>query len=122
MGPRNVALAAEIADGWIPFLYSPEQPATFADALVEGSSRRAPRLGELDVAPMVPVAFDPDLGSCRDELRPLIALYAGGMGSAGANFYRDLLTRYGSATRRTRSRRRSWTDAGPRRRVWCPTR
>ena len=44
---------------------------------------------------MVPVAFDPDLGSCRDELRPLLALYAGGMGSAGANFYKDLVTRYG---------------------------
>ena len=41
---------------------------------------------------MVPVAFDPDLGSCRDELRPLLALYAGGMGSAGANFYKDLVT------------------------------
>ena len=44
---------------------------------------------------MVPVAFDPDLGSCRDELRPLLALYAGGMASAGANFYKDLVTRYG---------------------------
>jgi alkanesulfonate monooxygenase SsuD/methylene tetrahydromethanopterin reductase-like flavin-dependent oxidoreductase (luciferase family) len=95
MGPRNVALAAEIAQGWIPFLYSPEQPAAFAEALAEGSSRRAPGLGELDVAPMVPVAFDPDLGSCRDELRPLLAMYAGGMGSAGANFYKDLVTRYG---------------------------
>ena len=85
MGPRNVALAAEIADGWIPFLYSPEQPAAFADAVADGSSRRAPGLADLDVAPMVPVAFDPELGSCRDELRPLLALYAGGMGSAGAN-------------------------------------
>ena len=49
----------------------------FAEALSEGSIRRAPGLGDLDVAPMVPVAFDPDLGSCRDELRPLLALYAG---------------------------------------------
>jgi F420-dependent oxidoreductase-like protein len=95
MGPRNVALAAEIAEGWIPFLFSPEQPAAFAETLAEGSAKRAPDLGELDVAPMVPVAFDPDLGSCRDELRPLLALYAGGMGSAGANFYKDLVTRYG---------------------------
>lgn len=95
MGPRNVALAAEIANGWIPFLFSPEQPAAFADALAEGGARRDPRLGELDVAPMVPVSFGPDLGSCRDELRPLLALYAGGMGSAGANFYKDLVTRLG---------------------------
>ena len=95
MGPRNVALAAEIADGWIPFLYSPDQPAAFADALAVGIGRRDPALGELDVAPMVPVAFDPDLASCRDEVRPLLALYAGGMGSAGANFYKDLVTRYG---------------------------
>ena len=95
MGPRNVALAAEIADGWIPFLYSPEQPATFAEALAEGSSRRDPDRGELDVAPMVPVAFGPNPAACRDELRPLLALYAGGMGSAGANFYKDLVTRYG---------------------------
>ena len=95
MGPRNVALAAEIADGWIPFLFSPERPAAFEDAVADGSSRRAPGLADLDVAPMVPVALGPDLGTCRDELRPLLALYAGGMGSAGANFYKDLVTRYG---------------------------
>ena len=95
MGPRNVALAAEIADGWIPFLFSPEQPATFEDAVADGSSRRAPSQADLDVAPMVPVALGSDLGVCRDELRPLVALYAGGMGSAGANFYKDLVTRYG---------------------------
>ena len=83
MGPRNVALAAEIADGWIPFLFSPERPAAFEDAVADGSSRRAPGLADLDVAPMVPVALGPDLGTCRDELRPLLALYAGGMGSAG---------------------------------------
>jgi F420-dependent oxidoreductase-like protein len=95
MGPRNVALAAEIADGWIPFLYSPDQPRAFADAVNDGSSRRARDLADLDVTPMVPVAFGPDLGSARDELRPLLALYAGGMGSANANFYKDLVTRYG---------------------------
>jgi len=95
MGPRNVGLAAEIADGWIPFLYSPDQPEAFADAVTDGSSRRAPGLADLDVAPMVPVAFGSDLGSARDELRPLLALYTGGMGSAGANFYKHLVTRYG---------------------------
>lgn len=95
MGPRNVALAAEIADGWIPFLYSPEQRATFTEALQEGTRKRQPGLHDLDVAPMVPVAFGPDLTACRNELRPLLALYAGGMGSARVNFYKDLVTRYG---------------------------
>ncbi len=95
MGPRNVALAAEVADGWIPFLYSPERSGLFADALREGRSGGGLDAGDFDVAPMVPVAIGPDLAACRDRLRPLLALYAGGMGSAGVNFYRSLVTRYG---------------------------
>ena len=71
---------------------------------------------------MVPVVFDPDLGSCRDELRPLLALYAGGMGSAGANFYKDLVTRYGFGDAANGSRRRTSTAAGPRPPAWSPTR
>jgi F420-dependent oxidoreductase-like protein len=95
MGPANVALAAEIADGWIPFLYSPERADAFAEALAEGlkAGGRAP--GDLDVAPMVPVAIGPDVAACRDRLRPLVALYAGGMGSRRTNFYHALVTRYG---------------------------
>lgn len=95
LGPRNVALAAEIADGWIPFLYSPEQTKAFDDALAEGAHRGARDRSALDVSPMVPVAIGREVGECRDGLRPLLALYAGGMGSAGANFYKDLVTRYG---------------------------
>ncbi|HET7236225.1 MAG TPA: LLM class F420-dependent oxidoreductase [Actinomycetota bacterium] len=95
MGPRNVALAAEIADGWIPFLYSPDRAHAFDDVLREGAGRGGRDLATLDVAPMVPVAIGDDVVSCRDRLRPLLALYAGGMGSAGANFYKDLITRYG---------------------------
>ncbi len=95
MGPRNVALAAEIADGWMPFLFSPERGDAFDAALSEGSAKRDAALPDLDVAPMVPVAVGDDKGACRDRLRPLLALYAGGMGSAGANFYKDLVTRYG---------------------------
>jgi len=95
MGPRNVALAAEIAEGWIPFLYSPEKAAIFDDAIDRG--RRAAGLdrGPLDIAPMVPVAIGEDVDECRDRLRPLLALYAGGMGSRSANFYHALVSRYG---------------------------
>ena len=95
MGRRNVALAAEIADGWIPFLFSPERGEVFAPALAEGSERRDQKLGPLDVAPMVPVAIAPDAAECRDRLRPLLAFYVGAMGSRDANFYRDLVAAYG---------------------------
>jgi F420-dependent oxidoreductase-like protein len=95
MGPRNVALAAEIADGWIPFLFSPERGDVFAASLAEGAGRRDAGLGPLDVAPMVPVAIGPDVAECRDRLRPLLAFYVGAMGSRDANFYKDLVTAYG---------------------------
>ncbi|MEX2421872.1 MAG: LLM class flavin-dependent oxidoreductase [Actinomycetota bacterium] len=95
MGPNNVALAAEIADGWIPFLYSPERPEIFADALRDGWSVGGHDGSGFDIAPMVPVAIGPDVEECRERLRPLLALYAGGMGSAGVNFYKTLVTRYG---------------------------
>ena len=96
MGPRNVRLAAEIADGWIPFLYSPERGRdVFAEPLAAGFAAARRSSEALDVAPMVPVAVGDDVGACRERLRPLLALYAGGMGSSGANFYKDLVTRYG---------------------------
>jgi F420-dependent oxidoreductase-like protein len=96
MGPRNVRLAAEIADGWIPFLYSPEHGRdVFAEPLGTGFAAAGRSPEALDVAPMVPVAIGDDLDACRERLRPPLAFYAGGMGSAGANFYKDLVTRYG---------------------------
>lgn len=95
MGPRNVALAAEIAEGWIPFLYSPERAGVFADAISEGLAAGGRGLDDLDVAPMVPVAIGDDPTACRDRLRPLLALYAGGMGSRRSNFYHALVRRYG---------------------------
>ena len=97
MGPRNVSLAAEIADGWIPFLFAPERAEAFAPALAEGSGRRDAALEPLDLAPMVPVAIGPDVDECRDRLRPLLAFYIGAMGSREANFYKDLMTAYGFA-------------------------
>jgi F420-dependent oxidoreductase-like protein len=95
MGPGNVALAAEIADGWIPFLFAPERADVFAPALAEGSERRDAAMSPLDIAPMVPVAIGADVGECRDRLRPLLAFYVGAMGSREANFYKDLVSAYG---------------------------
>jgi F420-dependent oxidoreductase-like protein len=95
MGPSNVALAAEIAQGWIPLLYSPEKAGVFEDQIADGLKTGGRERAELDVAPMVPVATGEDVEACRDRLRPLLALYAGGMGSRRSNFYHALVTRYG---------------------------
>jgi F420-dependent oxidoreductase-like protein len=95
MGERNVELAAEIADGWMPLLFAPERADVFADALTRGFQRRGGRPRRFDVAPMVWVAIGEDLDRCRDAVRPEIALYVGGMGPANRNFYNRLVTRMG---------------------------
>lgn len=86
MGPRNVALAFEIGDGWMPLFFSPEHVDAF-----ELPARPEP----FDVAPMVPIALGDDLAACRDELRPLIAMYVGAYGPKGGNYYHDLVARLG---------------------------
>jgi F420-dependent oxidoreductase-like protein len=89
LGPRNVALAAEIADGWLPIFFSPERfDEVFAPQLTGA------REG-FDVAPSVQVVLLDDVDAARDALEPLLALYVGGMGSKGANFYNALAVRYG---------------------------
>ena len=95
MGPRNVALAAEIADGWMPYLYAPERADVFAEALDAGRTRGDRGRASFDLAPVVAVAIGEDLATCREELRPHLARYVGGMGSRDANFYKDAVTRYG---------------------------
>jgi F420-dependent oxidoreductase-like protein len=95
MGPRNVALTAEIADGWMPLLYSPEHATAFEEPLRRGASARDPALGDLDVAPMAWVAIGDDLDGCRDAIRPLMARYVGAFGSREANFYHALVARCG---------------------------
>jgi F420-dependent oxidoreductase-like protein len=95
MGDRNVSLAAEIADGWMPLLFSPERAGVFAAALARGFERRGGRPDRFDVAPMVWVAAGGDLDRCRDSVRPEIASYVGGMGPPARNFYNRLVSRMG---------------------------
>lgn len=95
IGPRNVALAAEIADGWLPIFYSPEREHIFDAALESGFAAGGRAAADLDIAATVHVAAGEDLDACRDALRPLFALYIGGMGAKGRNFYNDLARRYG---------------------------
>lgn len=104
IGPRNVALAAEIADGWLPVFFSPERVGLFRPALEEGFSRATPRrLPEaFDIAPTVAVVLGPDAEACRAHVKPRLALYIGGMGARGRNFYFDLACRYGYEAAATR--------------------
>jgi F420-dependent oxidoreductase-like protein len=95
IGPRNVALAGEIADGWLPTFYSPSQAAAFEGWLREGLARGGRDRSAFDVAPMVTVVVGEDVEVCRDLVKPALALYVGGMGARGANFYNDLIRRYG---------------------------
>ncbi|WP_049807173.1 LLM class F420-dependent oxidoreductase [Pseudofrankia inefficax] len=94
-GPRNIGLAAEIADGWLPTLYAPEYDETVAPAVESGLARRDPARSALMVACGVPTFIGPDVQRCRDLARPYLALYIGGMGSREQNFYKDVVTRYG---------------------------
>ena len=98
IGPKNVALAAEIGDGWLPIFFSPERFAeTHRPMLEEGFARRGGRPDGWDLAAHVPVVVTDDVAAGRDFLKPLLALYVGGMGAKGKNFYTRLAERYGYA-------------------------
>ena len=89
-------MTAEIAEGWEPIFYLPEKAGeVWGDSLSEGTARRDPSLGELDVIVQAPLAIGEDVRALRDAVRPMIALYVGGMGARGKNFYNDLAQRYG---------------------------
>ena len=97
IGPRNTMLAAEIADGWIPTLFSPEHVAEFRPLLEEGFARAGNGKGfdDFEIAPTVNVFVTDDVAAARDAMRPYVALYVGGMGSREQNFYNALVQRYG---------------------------
>jgi F420-dependent oxidoreductase-like protein len=97
IGPKNTTLAAEIADGWIPTLFSPEHVAEFRPLLEEGFARAGDGKGfdDFEIAPSVNVFVTDDVAAARDAMRPYVALYVGGMGSRKQNFYNALVQRYG---------------------------
>jgi F420-dependent oxidoreductase-like protein len=95
IGPKNVALAAEIADGWLPTFCNPERPEILESSIQEGLARGGRSRREFTVLPTAYVRVGNDLDECRDALRPYFSLYIGGMGARGRNFYFDLVCRYG---------------------------
>jgi F420-dependent oxidoreductase-like protein len=96
-GPKNVALAAEIADGWIPAWISPKSSESYRRALNEGFARPGARrsAGDFEVVASVPIAINDDIAAAADSLRPVLALYIGGMGARGANFHYEVFARLG---------------------------
>jgi F420-dependent oxidoreductase-like protein len=96
LGPKNVALAAELAEGWQPIFYFPEKAAAaWGGPLAQGRAGRAADLGPLDVIASAPLAIGEDVTHLRELARPVFALYIGGMGARGRNFYYDLACRFG---------------------------
>ena len=97
IGPKSVEQTAEIADGWLPVWYSPYRTEAFKGALEVGFARAGggKSLATFDVAAAVNVVVGDDVGRCLQALKPGLALYVGGMGARGKNFYNDLACRYG---------------------------
>ncbi len=98
LGEKNVELTAEIADGWLPLFFLPERAKeVFGAAIDAGTAKRSADLGPLDICAggMLAVGDGPETKAMLDFVRPMYALYIGGMGARGKNFYNDLAVRYG---------------------------
>ncbi|WP_067826438.1 LLM class F420-dependent oxidoreductase [Actinomadura kijaniata] len=96
IGPKNVEMTAEIANAWEPIFYLPEKAAdVWGASLAAGKAKRDPSLGELDIVGQAPLAIGDDVQGFLEFGRPMAALYIGGMGAKGKNFYNDLCRRYG---------------------------
>ena len=96
LGPKNVELTAEIANGWLPIFYMPERTNDVWGAdLAAGMAKRNPSLGPLEICAGGLVAIGDDKSDIAELARPMVALYVGGMGAKGRNFYNDLMCRYG---------------------------
>ncbi len=97
IGPKNVALAAEIADGWLPIFFSPQRMNVYREWLDEGFAKSGggKDLSSFDIAPTVTVQMGEDVANCRNIIKPHLALYIGGMGAREKNFYFNIACRYG---------------------------
>jgi F420-dependent oxidoreductase-like protein len=96
LGPKNVAMTAEVADGWLPLFYLPEKAKdVWGDDLAAGAAKRSSDLAPLEVVAGGLLSVGEDAAQMRDLARPMIALYVGGMGAKGKNFYNALVRRYG---------------------------
>ena len=93
--PAGLRLTGEVADGWIPTLFSPDHLDLFRPELEAGALAAGRSLDSLEIAPYVPVLIDDDRSAARDAIRPWVALYVGGMGSRAKNFYNEVVQRYG---------------------------
>jgi F420-dependent oxidoreductase-like protein len=96
-GPKNIAMAAELCDGWLALFYSPNHDDIYADALAEGFARDGARRSaeDFEVAATVPLIITDDIDSALDAVRPMYALYFGGMGAKNANFHANVPIRMG---------------------------
>jgi F420-dependent oxidoreductase-like protein len=96
LGPKNVGLTAEIAEGWQPVFFDPEKADdVWGESLRAGFAKRDPALGPLDIMVSAPLAIGDDANDRLARAKPQLALYIGGMGARGRNFYHNLATRYG---------------------------
>jgi F420-dependent oxidoreductase-like protein len=97
ISPSGLRTAGEVADGALPYFMSPEKAAVMIGPVLEGRAKagRSIDLSDFDMAPYVRISVGDDLAKCRDALRPGLALYIGGMGARGRNFYNDLAARLG---------------------------
>nr|WP_174257832.1 LLM class F420-dependent oxidoreductase [Phytoactinopolyspora alkaliphila] len=95
IGPKNLELTGQIADGWLAIFYAPEHAAVALDRLRAGSAAAGRSLDGFDVVPTVPVVIGDDVAACADQVRSYAALYLGGMGSREKNFYNQLAVRMG---------------------------
>jgi F420-dependent oxidoreductase-like protein len=95
IGPKNTTLCGEIADGWLPIFFSPEHVGEFRPLLEEGRAKAGKTLEGFEMAPSVNVLISDDVEAARNAMRPILALYVGGMGSRDKNFYNQLMQRYG---------------------------
>src|SRR5437764_830580 len=96
-GPKNISMAAELCDGWLALFYSPNHEDLYADALAEGFAREGARRSaeDFEVAATAPLIITDDIDSALDAVRPMYALYFGGMGAKNANFHANVPIRMG---------------------------